>query len=162
VRVISARSASTAPLAGLDIVLEKGCPLLTSAKEAAGFMLDIDQRPKELAVVATVPADRPTLEESPRAVATINMPQGRDDPVAKRRRKAEALVARGGGREPLEELRSRYLHRLHRASDDFEATEELRMVEVALAQVPRPLGVWAWQHRELRPRGRFWRRRKKM
>jgi hypothetical protein len=54
-------------------------------------------------------------------------------------------------------MRSRYLHRLHRASDDFEATEGLRVVEAALALVPRPLGIWAWQERELQPRRRSWR-----
>jgi hypothetical protein len=79
-------------------------------------------------------------------------------PASERRRRAETLVALAGGRrKPLEELRSRYLQRLHRASDDFEATEGLRVVGVALSLRPDP--EWAWQHRERQPRRRWWSRR---
>jgi hypothetical protein len=80
------------------------------------------------------------------------------DPAGDRRRRAETLVALAGGRrEPLEELRSRYLERLHRASDDFEATEGLRVVGVALSLSSDP--EWAGQHAERRPHSRWWQRR---
>ena len=84
-------------------------------------------------------------------------PQG-EGSAAERRRRAEGLVAIAyGRREPLEELRSRFGARLHRSSDDFEATEGLRVVEIALSQVPWPVGLWAWQRREQRSgRGRWW------
>ncbi len=60
-----------------------------------------------------------------------------DDPAAARRRDAEALLATvEGRRERLESLRLRYLRRLHRASDDFEATEALRVVERAMSMIP--------------------------
>jgi hypothetical protein len=39
----------------------------------------------------------------------------------------------GAVREVLETLRSHYQERLHRRSDDFAATQELRSVEKALA-----------------------------
>jgi hypothetical protein len=58
-------------------------------------------------------------------------------------------------REALEEMRSHYLDRLHRRSDDFAATEGLRSVERALSAIPRPDGVWAWHRRELEPRPRW-------
>jgi hypothetical protein len=68
------------------------------------------------------------LEATPAAV----------DPAADRRRRAEALAALAGGdRQPLDELRSGFLRRLHRASDDFAAAEGLRTVEVALSMTPR-------------------------
>jgi hypothetical protein len=86
-------------------------------------------------------------------------PQG-DEPAADRRRRAEGLVAIAHGRrELLEQLRSRFSGRLHQTSDDFEATEALRVVEAALSQIPRPEGLWAWQRREQRRRRRRWLRR---
>jgi hypothetical protein len=85
-------------------------------------------------------------------------PQG-GDPAAARRRRAEVLVAFAGGRRgPLEELRLRYLRRLHRASGDFKATEGLRVVEAALAD-PHPEGPGAERRRARQPRRRWWRRR---
>ena len=69
---------------------------------------------------------------------TQTPPRG-EDPAAERRRRAEALVAVADGRrEPLEQLRSHFIRRLHRASDDFAATERLRVVEAALSSIPRP------------------------
>jgi hypothetical protein len=59
----------------------------------------------------------------------------------------------GSRREPLEELRLGYLRRLHRASDDFEATEGLRVVEAALSLIPHPVDP-ATEQRRTR-----WRRR---
>jgi hypothetical protein len=50
-------------------------------------------------------------------------------------------------RSQLEALRLHYLDRLHRASDDFAATEGLRIVERALALVPRTHDDSAWQDR---------------
>jgi hypothetical protein len=86
-------------------------------------------------------------------------PQG-EGSGAERRRRAEGLVAIAyARREPLEELRARFGARLHRSSDDFEATEGLRVVELAPSQVPWPVGLWAWQRREQRlGRRRWWAR----
>jgi hypothetical protein len=93
------------------------------------------------------------------AVARIQTPPQGDDPAAERRLRAEALVAVAGGRpEPLERLRYSFIDRLRRASDDFAATEGLRVVETALSLVFRPDGVWgSGRHDRYRPR---WRRRK--
>jgi hypothetical protein len=80
------------------------------------------------------------------------------DPAWDRRRQAETLLALAGGRrEPIEKLRSRYLQRLHRASDDFDATEGLRVVGVALSLSSDP--EWASEHAERKPRPRWWQRR---
>jgi hypothetical protein len=54
-------------------------------------------------------------------------------------------------------MQSRFVQRLHRASDDFEATELLRVVETALSLTPEPESTW--QRRERQPRRRWWRRR---
>jgi hypothetical protein len=68
--------------------------------------------------------------------------------AGRRRGRAEQLAARvGGDRARLEAIRARLLDRLHRASDDVRATDELRIVDLALAITPRPLGAWAWQER---------------
>ena len=75
-------------------------------------------------------------------LAWIEMPpegDARDAPTAERRQRAERLVAVGGGdRDRLERVRSTYLRRLHRASDDFGATAGLRVVEAALWLIPWP------------------------
>jgi hypothetical protein len=69
-------------------------------------------------------------------LAQIEAPTRRDDPEAERRRRAEMLVAAlDGDRERLFELQSLFLLRLHRASDDFGATEGLRVVESAIAMI---------------------------
>jgi hypothetical protein len=93
--------------------------------------------------------------------AQIQTPPQGEDPAAERRRRAEALVAVADWRrEPLELLRSRFIRRLHRASDDFAATEGLRVVEAALSSIPRPEGVWATSRRGAqRPRRRWWSRK---
>jgi hypothetical protein len=70
-------------------------------------------------------------------------PQGEDPDEVRRRLAGMLTAAAGGNREPLEQLRARFLRRLHLASDDFAATAGLRVTEVALALVPRPEGVWA-------------------
>ena len=58
------------------------------------------------------------------SLARIQTPPQGDDPAAERRLRAEALVAVAEGRrEPLEQLRLRFIERLRRASDDFAATE---------------------------------------
>jgi hypothetical protein len=67
-------------------------------------------------------------------LAQIEAPTQRGEPAAELRRRTELLVAAlNGDRERLFELRSLLLLRLHRASDDFGATEGLRVVERALA-----------------------------
>jgi hypothetical protein len=85
------------------------------------------------------------------------------DRAAERHRRAEQLAALANGdREPLENLRARYLRHLHRTGSDFDAIEGLRTVEVALSMTPRPEGPWAWQRRERdRPR-RWWHRHRSM
>jgi hypothetical protein len=80
------------------------------------------------------------------------------DPVAERRRRAERLVVMAGReRWPLEDLRDRYVKRLHSAGPDFVATEALRTVEIALSMTPRPEDL-VRQERE-RERSRGWRQR---
>ncbi|MGH9264758.1 MAG: hypothetical protein ACRD1D_08700 [Acidimicrobiales bacterium] len=97
----------------------------------------------------------------------LELPPATADSALERRRRAEALAAiTGGDREPLETLRAGFLDRLHRASDDFEATDGLRVVELALSMIPRPAGLWAWQSREgtrrkRGERGRSWARRRR-
>jgi hypothetical protein len=92
------------------------------------------------------------LEATPAAV----------DPAADRRRRAEALATLAGGdRQPLNELRSGFLRRLHRASDDFDSAEGLRTVEAALSMTPRPEGLWAWPRRERDRQRRWWHRRRR-
>ena len=101
--------------------------------------------------------DVPVLEDD--LLARIEVLPEWDDHGAERRRSAERLLAiTGGRREPLEQLRSRFWERLHRASDDFDATEGLRVTETALALIPWPEGPWAWRAQE-RTRTR-WRRRR--
>jgi hypothetical protein len=86
--------------------------------------------------------------------AEFQLPLQDDDPAAQRHRKAAALAAMAGGRAPLEALRAVFLSRLHRASDDFEATEGLRVVEAALSRLPWPEQANA-QDRRRRPRWRL-------
>ena len=58
------------------------------------------------------------------------------DPDEERWQRAELLVAAvDGDRERLFELHSLFILRLHRASDDFGATEGLRVVESAIAMI---------------------------
>jgi hypothetical protein len=118
-------------------------------------------------VVAT-PTERPSRAEGPRGgtrevldndfLASIEVAPHGADPVAERRRHATVLVALvRGRREPIEELRLRYLRRLHRASDDFGATEGLRVVEAALSLIPYPEAHAPKQRRTRRSRRRWWR-----
>src|SRR5690242_12019440 len=57
------------------------------------------------------------------------------------------LVRAARDRSALERLRADYLDRLHRASDDFAATEGLRNADRALATFPREHRDSAWQDR---------------
>ncbi|MGH9250295.1 MAG: hypothetical protein ACRD0W_12345 [Acidimicrobiales bacterium] len=115
-----------------------------------------------------IPSARPSRAEVPRGgtrevldnnfLASIEVPPDGPNPVAQRRRHAEVLVALVGGcRERVEELRLRYLRRLHRASDDFGATEGLRVVEAALSLIPYPEAHAPTQRRTRRSRRRWWR-----
>lgn len=90
-------------------------------------------------VVARSPAvEHASMHE---VLARLEMPPAGNDPAAERRREAERLVAViGGDRDVLDRLRSAFLGRLHRASDDFGATEGLRVVEAALWLIPWPEG----------------------
>ena len=66
----------------------------------------------------------------------IESPTSNRNPAAETRRRAERLVAAlDGHREHLFELQSLFLLRLHRASDDFGATEGLRVVDRAIAMM---------------------------
>jgi len=109
-------------------------------------------------VVATLPEREIADVLDDDHLARISGLQG--DPGDERRRRVEALLTSVDGNvAPLEELRSRYQRRLHRASDDLDATVRLRVVEAALSRIPSPEGMWAWQRREGEPRRRWWRRR---
>jgi hypothetical protein len=75
-------------------------------------------------------------------LAQIEAPMPRESPDAARRLRAEMLLtALACNRERLFELRSLFILRLHKASDDFGATEALRVVEAAIAMIDasRPL-----------------------
>lgn len=92
-------------------------------------------------------------------LSALEVPPSGDDPAAARRGQAEALVvALDRSRDLLEELRSWYLRRLHSASDDFGATEGLRVVEAALVMIPRA-DSHGTRQRHQREGSRGWRRR---
>jgi hypothetical protein len=81
----------------------------------------------------------------------IEIPPQVEDAAQERRARARALLAMAQHRRgPLEELRTRFAGRLDRATDDYGATEGLRVVEAALSLIPRPVGLFAWQQRERR------------
>jgi hypothetical protein len=87
----------------------------------------------------------PRFEDGRRARIGTSTHDG--DPGAVRHRRAQDLIELTGcQREPLERLRSGYQQRLHRASDDFDATDGLRVVELALTLVPTPDGPWTAQY----------------
>jgi hypothetical protein len=67
------------------------------------------------------------------------------DPDALVRQRAEKLIAEIDDRERLFELRSLFILRLHRRSDDFGASEGLRVVERAIAMITPPRGLGARQ-----------------
>jgi hypothetical protein len=74
----------------------------------------------------------------------IEKPTLHKNPEAETRRRAERLVAAlDGRRERLFELQSLFMLRLHRASDDFGATEGLRVVDRAIAMISRTPSDWA-------------------
>jgi hypothetical protein len=82
------------------------------------------------------PADKeiPVVTVTDDVLTQLEAPTRIEDLPAEVQRRAEMLVAAvDGDRERLFELRSLYLLRLHRASDDFGATEALRVVERVLA-----------------------------
>ena len=82
-------------------------------------------------------------------IARVRPSRQDDSPGLDRLRRAQELAALAScRRETLERTRAGYQRRLHAASDDFEATEGLRVVELALSLVPRPAGPWTAQGRE--------------
>lgn len=125
-------------------------------------MTTILQRPPSRANGAEAdPARGDQEQDIERLLAEIEHGSGAAERAALRHERAERLAASAAGdRQPLEDLRARYLHRLHRASDDFPATEGLRTVELALRMTPRPEGRWAWQQEEQHRSRRWWRRRR--
>jgi hypothetical protein len=139
-----------------DMPRPRKCPVRTAPSGQRVVMLGQSTSHEEIAVVATLPERSTHADEPAGEVADVldhDFPARIDplprDPDDERRRRVEALVSMADGRpEPLEELRSCYQRRLHRVSDDFDATQGLRVVEVALTQIPRPEGLWAWQRRE--------------
>ena len=73
------------------------------------------------------------------------------DPVAAQSPDAvtELITMAEGRRPPLEAAASRLIARLHRKSDDFDATTALRSVTAALSRIgwempPPPTGHWRW------------------
>jgi hypothetical protein len=81
--------------------------------------------------------------------------------AAKRLDQAQELVALAGcRREPLDRMRVGYQRRLLAASDDFDATDGLRVVELALSLVPRQDGPWTAQSREAHAPLPWWGRRR--
>jgi hypothetical protein len=120
--------------------------------------MSTDLQPAHLADERDLPASVEPAHELDRASeASIAELPGTSDWAAARRHRAEQLAALAAGdRQQLEELRAGYLARLHRRSDDFEATEGLRTVELALSMTPRLEAPWDWQRHERRPRR--WRR----
>lgn len=95
-------------------------------------------------------------------LSQIQMAPAGDDPDATRRQLATTLAASADGdRQPLEQLRSGFIRRLRRVSDDFAASAGLRVTEAALTLVPRAEEVWApVQAGPASPRRRWWARRR--
>ena len=60
---------------------------------------------------------------------------GMDDKKHEGREAMRRLVERTEGRVPLEALQASYSRRLHRHSDDFDATDGLRLVIAKLQRV---------------------------
>jgi hypothetical protein len=95
----------------------------------------------------TVPATATTIQDGDddrrdvalvsRAVEPAPTPDGRAGAID------ELITLAGGCREPLERARDALQRRLWRRSDDFEATQGLRIIEGALGRVARPDEPWA-------------------
>ena len=75
-------------------------------------------------------------------------------PEARERAIADLLELAGARQEPLEVARGTLHRRLARRTDDFEATNALRLVEGALAKATQPDGPWRWSTRVQRRRRR--------
>jgi hypothetical protein len=120
------------------------------------------QRPARTSAGADLKPAAPELAqlEERRGPTHIEQTHETTDRVVERHRRARQLVALAdGSRRRLEDLHVRLLRRLHRTSSDFEGTEALLTVELALSMTPRPEGVWAWQRREQERPRRWWQRR---
>jgi hypothetical protein len=76
-----------------------------------------------------------------RAVEPTPTPEARAHAIA------DLEVIAGHRREPIERARAEFLCRLVRRSDDFGATQGLRLTEAVLDRLARPEGLWAWQAR---------------
>ena len=120
------------------------------------------QRPQAPSVTDadSIAGDREQLHRR-RELANMESSSITADRAEERHQRAKQLAALADGdRHALEDLRARYLHRLHRTSDDFDATDGLRTVELALSMTPRTAEPWTWQRRERRRRRRWWHRRR--
>lgn len=74
---------------------------------------------------------------NPSTVSTwLEAPLTSHDRAAERRHKAQELLEIVGGRKGLEALHAEFVRRLHRTSDDYGATEGLRVTLEALKLVP--------------------------
>lgn len=91
-----------------------------------------------------MPADAHTIHaaDDPLHAAVLDRAVEPTRTPNERARAIDALVAISGSRrEPLERARAEFQRRLARRSDDFDATQGLRMVEGALGLVGHP--QWA-------------------
>ncbi len=79
----------------------------------------------------SVPTNRADIDD-----AVVPLVAARGDRLSRRQR-AEAVVALAGSRrEPLDRIRANFQAQLHASSDDLDATEGLRTVEIALRLMP--------------------------
>jgi hypothetical protein len=87
---------------------------------------------------ADVAHDRADISD----VTALETPSTAASDSCSRRSQAEALVALADGRrDSLEQRRAYFQKRLHQASNDFDATEGLRVVEAALRLVPQAVAA---------------------
>jgi hypothetical protein len=118
------------------------------------------QRPANTAPVAEEQATSELAQVDDHSLLThIRQSSETNDQAAERHRRAQQLAALAhGDREPLEKVRAQLLRRLHRTGSDFDATEGLRTVELALSMTPRPVGDRTWPRREQARSRRWWHR----
>ncbi len=84
----------------------------------------------ERTCVPTIPAD---IDD---ALVTVQQTASQDDSLSRRQRAEVLLLGAVSRREPLERMRADFQAQLHAGSDDFDASEGLRTVEIALRLVP--------------------------
>lgn len=97
-----------------------------------------DQRSSPAAATEAAVDERPTMAGLRTISTRLESPPTGDDTAAERRRQAQELVAAAGGREGIKRLHAEFLVRLHPASNDWGATEGLRVTQEALELATRP------------------------